>query len=308
MLKRVILAGASGFIGMALGRRLQEDGYEVVALTRRPKEADPLLQARFHVVPWDARTDYGWSQYAEGAAAIINLAGENLAAGRWSAPKKQAVLQSRVQATAAVVSALQKVHHKPKVVIQASAIGIYGDRGEEELTEKSAAGTGFLAEVCRQWEQTAQGIRELEVRLAVLRLGMVLGAEGGALGQMLPIFRRFLGGKLGSGKQWISWVHINDVIGVVRFLLENPNLAGTFNLTSPQAVRGKEFVRTLGAVLHRPSVLNVPGFALKLLQGEMAKELLLSSQRVQPQRLLEARYPFRFTDLKKALENIVGDE
>jgi len=307
MAKRILIAGASGFVGLALSRRLLEAGFEVVALTRRPKDAIPLPHPRFQAVPWDARTDAGWASYADGVAVIINLAGESIATGRWSDQKKQAILQSRLDATHAVVQAIQKIQNKPNFVIQACAIGIYGDRGEEVLTEKSAAGTGFLADVCRQWEQAVEGIRDLGVRLAVLRLGMVLGAGGGALGQMLPVFRKCLGGKLGSGKQWISWVHIQDVIGIVRFLLEKTNLDGVFNVTSPQAVRNEEFVGTLGAVLHRPSIWKVPGFMLKLLKGEMARELLLSSQRVLPQRLREAGYSFGFADLQAALEDILSD-
>jgi uncharacterized protein len=309
MSERIIITGASGFVGRALGRCLADTGYAVVALTRRPSEADDLIRFRFHVIPWDARTGDGWSAHAEGAAAIINLAGENLASGRWSEQKKQAILQSRLDATQAVVQAIQGFQNKPNlVVVQACAIGIYGNRGEVELTEKSAAGTGFLADVCQQWEQAAEGIRDLGVRLVTLRLGMVLGAEGGALAQMLPMFRKFLGGKLGSGRQWISWIHIKDVIGIVRFLLENANIEGTFNVTSPQPVQGKEFVRMMGEVMHRPSALKVPGFALKLLMGEMAQELLLSSQKVLPQRLLEVGYQFRFDDLKTALEDILRDE
>jgi uncharacterized protein (TIGR01777 family) len=308
MPKRILITGASGFVGLALSRRLLEDGFEVVALSRRPKDAAPLPHPRFHAFPWDARTDAGWAYHADGAFAVINLAGDNLAAGRWSCQKKQAILQSRLDAVHAVSQAIQKLQNKPNFIIQASAIGIYGDRGEEKLTEKSAAGTGFLADVCKQWEHAAQRTRDLGVRLAVLRLGMVLGTGGGALAKMVPVFRKFLGGVLGNGRQWISWVHIDDVIGIVRFLLENQNLDGAFNVTSPQPVQAQEFYGTLGKVLHRPSVFKVPGFVLKLLQGEMAKELLLSSQRIQPQRLLEAGYPFHFADLQTALEDILGDE
>ena len=307
MSKRIVITGASGFIGTALVRRFLEAGYEVVALSRRPNQAKFLPKSRFQAIPWDARSDDGWVSYANGAAAIINLAGDNLAGGRWSEQKKQIILHSRLDAAHAVVQAIQTLQAKPNVVIQASAIGIYGNRGEEELTEQSAMGKGFLADVCRQWEQAAQGIREQGVRLAVLRLGMVLGAGGGALGQMLPVFRRYLGGKIGSGRQWISWVHIEDVIGIVRFLLETTNIDGVFNVTSPQPVRNEEFVRTLGDALHRPSAFKIPGLALKLFKGEMAQELLLSSQKVLPQRLLEAGYSFCHADLETSLKDILDD-
>lgn len=305
MAERILVAGASGFIGRALGRHLLDAGYEVVALTRRAGRAEPLITAGFNVVPWDARSDYGWSRYAENAAAIINLAGEPLADARWSAEKKQAIRQSRVDAVQAVIQAVRQVRNKPKLVIQASAIGIYGDRGDEPLAEDAPPGTGFLADLCQQSEQAAKPIGILGVRLAILRLGLVLGSQGGVLARLVPLFRRYLGGRIGNSRQWISWVHLHDVIGVVRFLLAQPDKSGVFNLTSPQPVQAQEFYATLGKVLHRPAGLPVPGFMLKWLKGEMAGQVLLASQRVIPQRLLDAEYRFGYPQLQPALEHIL---
>ncbi|MBM3240855.1 TIGR01777 family protein [Candidatus Poribacteria bacterium] len=306
MSKRIIIIiGATGFIGKALCGQLVQEGYDVVALSRNPHKGNELLGNRVQVVKWDAQSAAGWSDYAAGAYAIINLAGENIAAGRWTRDKKQNILQSRLNAGRAVLEAVEQAKKKPQVVIQASAIGYYGNRGDAILDEASAPGVGFLPEVAQQWEQTTKKVASLGVRHIIMRSGIVLGRAEGFLPRVLLPFRLFVGGRLGSGKQWFSWIHIQDEVKAIGFLLGQENLHGVFNLTSPKPLTAKDFSQVLGKVMHRPSWLPVPGFALRLILGEMAKELILSGQRVMPKRLLEAGYEFLHIEAETALHEIL---
>jgi len=303
---RVIVTGGTGFIGRPLSLRLIQEGFEVVCLTRNVSVAKNRSGNGIKFVGWDGKSAAGWREYAEGAAAIVNLAGESIGSGRWNGAKRQRILQSRMNAGKAVVEAVGSVKQKPEVVIQASAIGIYGNRGKENLDESSGLGEGFLAEVAKDWEESTGEIEVLGVRRVIIRTGMVLGATGGALARMLLPYRFFAGGPMGSGKQWMSWIHITDEIGSILFLMGRRDLNGAFNLTAPQPLQNRLFSRELGKQLKSQSWLPVPGILLKLFLGKMAEETILTSQRVFPVRLEETGYPFVYPDLTGALADIVG--
>jgi uncharacterized protein (TIGR01777 family) len=304
---RVIVTGGTGFIGRPLSYRLLEEGYDVVCLTRSASAAKKKGGNRIKFVAWDGKSAAGWSEHAEGAAAIVNLAGESIGSGRWSGAKRQRILQSRMNAGKAVTEAVESVRRKPEVVIQASAIGIYGNRGEEILDESSRLGEGFLAEVAKDWEASTGGIEASGVRRIIIRTGMVLGTAGGALARLLLPYRFFIGGPMGSGKQWMSWIHITDEIGGILFLLRRKNMNGTFNLTAPQPLPNKSFSRELGKLLRRPSWFPIPGLFLKVFLGKMAEETILASQRVSPVRLEEAGYKFVYPELTGALTDLLGN-
>ena len=302
---RIIITGATGFIGRALCRTLHKD-YELIALSRNPQRAAKSLGGLATVVQWDGKALGGWQEFVDGALTVINLAGENIGSGRWTKAKKTAIIQSRLDAARAIIAAVDNVQKSPAIVVQASGVGYYGDRGDEILDENSSLGTGFMADVAKKWEAAIEPIQEQGVRLAKVRLGVVLGPEGGLMPRLLPVFRFFLGGHPGSGRQWLSWVHIDDVTAAVRFLIENESLQGAFNLTSPNPVSARDFYRLLGQVMHRPAFLPLPAFGLKLLMGQMATELLLAGQRAVPKRLLQAGYEYRYPDVKSAMEDIIG--
>jgi len=301
---RVVITGASGFIGRALCEQLRGD-YEIVALSRNAEQAAKSPAGAARVVTWDGRTLGDWIREVDGAAAVVNLAGENVASGRWTTSKKERILRSRTDCTRALVEAIKRVDNKPGVMIQASAVGYYGARGDEPLDEGSSGGSSFLADVCRECEGIGGEVETLGVRYVVIRTGVVLGAGGGALARMVQPFRFYLGGYLGSGRQRLSWISLDDEVAAIEFLIKNRQLKGAFNLTSPQPVTMREFSRILGRVLGRPAWVNVPGFVMRLLLGEMAKEMLLSGQRVMPRRLREAGFEFKCEDLEGALTAIL---
>ncbi len=301
---RVVITGATGFVGRALCRELS-NSYELVAISRSVDKASDVVGSFAKVCQWDGKTLTGWERQVDGTLAVVNLAGENIGSGRWNKAKKDKILQSRLDATGAVVAAIEQASHRPKVVIQGSATGYYGSRGDEILYESSSKGTGFLADVCHEWEQAIEPAKSSGIRIATVRLGVVLARGGGLMARILPVFRFFLGGRPGEGKQWLSWVHIEDVVAAIRFLIERDGLEGIFNLSTPNPVLSRDFYHILGHVMHRPSVFPIPAFALKLLMGEMAAELLLPSQRVMPGRLLQRGYGFKYADVRSAIENIV---
>ena len=307
-MSRVIVIGGTGFIGRHLSKRLMEKGYEVVCMTRNVSRAKEEAEGRINIqfVGWDGRSAVGWGGYAEGAAAVINLAGENLASGRWDKKRKQRIIQSRLQAGKAVLDAVKSARRKPGVVIQASAVGFYGNRGDEVLDEASGPGSGFLVEVVREWEGSTAEIEALGVRRVVIRTGLVLGPKEGALSRLVLPFRFFLGGPLGGGRQWVSWIHIQDEVQAILYLMEHPELKGIFNLTSPYPLQNRDFSQKMGAVLKRPSWMPAPGFLLRVLYGKMAEETILSGQRVMPARLSEAGFEFAFPDAEMALTDILG--
>lgn len=303
--RRVLITGASGFIGQSLTRDLAAAGFEVIALSRSDDKAKAILSDDIHVVKWDAESAEGWADLADGALAVINLAGENIGSGRWTKKKKHRILQSRLNAGRAVTEAVQKATSKPSVLIQASGIGYYGSRGDELLDETSLPGAGFLADVAAQWEQSVKSLEDLGVRVATIRLGVVLGPKGGVISRLKLPFSFFLGGHPGSGKQWFPWIHIDDVAGGIRFLIDNPDCTGPFNLTVPEPILSKDFYTLFGKAMHRPAFFPMPAFGLKLLLGEMAAELLLPSVKAIPQKLLRAGYEFKFPDALPALRNIL---
>lgn len=301
---RVIIAGGTGLIGRALAADLVQDGHHVIVLSRTPERYTGRLPAGVQVERWDARSAEGWAHLADGADAIVNLAGENIAAGRWTPERKRRIRESRLNAGRAVVEAVQAASNRPRVVVQASAVGYYGPCGDEEVTENHPPGSDFLARVCVEWEASTAPVEELGVRRPILRTGIVLSTEGGALPRMLPPFKLGLGGRLGSGRQWFPWIHIRDEVRAIRFLVEREDASGPYNLTAPNPVTNAELTRALGRVLGRPALLPVPALALKVLFGEMAT-VLLDGQRAVPRRLLEAGFSFEFTDVEAALRDLL---
>jgi len=301
---RVIITGGTGLIGRALMASLAADGHEVIILTRDPARATGLPPGA-RAERWDARSAAGWGTLANGADAIVNLAGENLAAGRWTPERKRRILDSRVQAGQAIVAAVRAAAVKPGVVVHSSGIGYYGASGDAEVTEASPPGRDFLAQVCVAWEAASAETAALGVRSVVVRSATVLSREGGALPRLMLPFRLFVGGPLGNGQQWWPWIHIADEVAAIRFLIERADAQGPFNLAAPQLVRQAEFSRALGRALGRPSWLPVPAFALRLLLGEMAA-VLLDGQRAAPQRLLELGFAFRFPTIEAALRDLVA--
>jgi uncharacterized protein (TIGR01777 family) len=304
---RVVIAGGSGLIGRAVAAALAAEGHEPVVLSRDPG-AVRGLPAGARAVRWDGRTPAGWEPLLESGAAVLNLAGEGIASGRWSAERKRRIRDSRVWAGRAVAEAVRQAAaagRAPAALLQASGIGYYGDCGDQEVTEDRPPGRDFLAEVSVAWEAASAEVEALGVRRVVLRTGIVLDRQGGALAKMLPAFRCGLGGPLGRGRQWFPWIHVADEVGAILFLLANPAASGPFNLCAPRPVAYRDFARALGRELHRPAVLPVPRAALRLALGEVA-DTLLRSQRALPRRLLSAGYGFRFPDLAGALHDLLG--
>jgi uncharacterized protein (TIGR01777 family) len=302
---RVVITGATGFIGRALCKELNKD-YEVIALSRDASRAGKTVGDWAKIVEWDGRTTGSWLKQADGAFAIINLAGENVASSRWNESKKASILHSRLDCTRAIIEAIKQVNKKPTVVIQTSAIGWYGLSLDESFDEDSPPGEGFLASVCRDIESSAEEFERLGVRCVVIRTGVVLGRDGGAFAKIVKPFRFFLGGYLGSGRQWFSWVHLDDEVAAIKFLMENEHLKGAFNLTAPQPITMKEFSKILGKVIRRPVWFNAPAFAARLAFVEMADEMLLSGQKVLPKRLLNTGFDFKYTNVEQALNDITG--
>ena len=306
---RTIILGGTGFIGKALARLLSGQGFEVVVPSRRPERVAAVLGlgtpgARIVGAPFDGVTGAGWAELITPDTAIVNLAGENIADGRWTPDKKRRILDSRLDAGAAVMDAIRQAGVLPAVLVQASAVGYYGARGAESVSEDAPAGANFLAQVAGRWEASTLEAEALGVRRVVVRTSMVLG-RGGALAKMLPAFRWGLGGALGAGTQMLPWIHLDDEAGAIAFLLQTPGLIGPFNLAAPEAVDSRGFARALGRALGRPAFLPAPGFALKLLLGQMAEEVLLSGVRAEPTRLLAAGYRFRHPGLAGALADVL---
>jgi uncharacterized protein len=296
----VLIAGATGLVGTALKLSFDEKGISVTDLVRTsPNIALPEVE-------WHPNQGEIDAEELEGFDAVINLAGESIAEGRWTEAKKKRIRNSRIQGTRLLSETLAKLKSPPRVFLCASATGIYGNRGTEILDENSAPGKGFLADVCREWEEATQTAAAAGVRVVNLRFGPIFSAEGGMLSKLLPPFRLGLGGKIGSGKQYMSWVAMDDVVGAVNFALENEALRGPLNIVTPNAVTNGEFTKALGKALSRPTIFSVPEFAARLAFGEMADEMLLASQRVVPKRLSEAKYQFQYPELEGALRHVLG--
>ncbi|MCY4617630.1 MAG: TIGR01777 family oxidoreductase [Chloroflexi bacterium] len=291
----VVITGASGLIGGALVGQLRQRGVSVTAVSRNPRAHSALSGVNW--TNWDGLTDA-----VSGAAGVVHLAGEGIVDQRWSKARKEALRNSRIDTTRRVVTAIQEAGEKPSVLISASAIGYYGNQVERESTESAPAGDDFLAQLCVDWEAEAQGA---EVRTVNARLGIVMSTEGGALPQLLFPFRLGLGGPIGLGRAWWSWIHIDDAVGVILHALENNQVEGAINLTAPNPVRNREFSSSLGRALGRPALMPVPPLALKLMLGEGAS-VLLASQRILPTRTLDLGYRFKFTEIDAALQDLVA--
>lgn len=297
---RVIITGGTGLIGRALSKSLTADGHEVIVLTRNPRQ-DTKLPSGVQQVKWDAATADGWGSLADGAGAIVNLAGEGIADSRWSEERKKRIYASRINAGKAVMQAITQATNKPKVLIQASAVGYYGPRSSEILTESANPGSDFLSQICFDWEAATFGAEAMGVRRAVIRSGIVLSNDGGAWPQIVLPFKLFAGGPIGSGKQYWPWIHIDDEVGAIRFLIDNENAKGVFNLSAPTPLTNKEFAERLGKVMNRPAFFPVPGFGLKILFGEMST-ILIDGQRAVPQHLQELNYSFKFPTPESAFQ------
>jgi uncharacterized protein len=295
---KVVISGGSGFIGQPLARALLARGDDVVVLTRNPSQVRagrPLV--------WNPDASSGdWKSEVASASAVINLAGENVAGGRWTAARKRRIVDSRLTGTRALVEALQSQPARKRVLVNASAVGFYGIRGDDLLTEKDDSGSGFLAGVVRRWEELAHTAGPV-ARVVILRLGVVLAANGGALGKMLLPFRLGAGGPIGSGQQWMSWVDRDDVVRMILWVIDYDHAEGVYNVTAPEPARNRDFTRALGAALHRPAFLPVPSFALKVLFGEMAGEMLIGGQRVLPERATGEGFVFQYSSLGAALQH-----
>ena len=301
---RVLIAGGTGLIGSALIGSLRDSNCEVTVLTRSPERSQALMQSGVRLVRWDGETAEGWSHLVSQVDAIVNLAGEGIADGRWSTARKERIRQSRVRAGNALVSAIRDAESVPKTLIQSSAVGYYGPGKDEIMTEQAPPGEDFLANVCSEWEASTAEVEAMGVRRVVIRTGVVLSSKGGALPRMTLPFRLFAGGPLGSGRQYFPWIHIADEVAAIRFLLENENASGPYNLAAPDPPRNREFVRDLGRAMGRPSFLPTPSFALQLLFGEMST-VLLDGQRAVPARLQEDGYAFIFPETVAALDDLV---
>lgn len=298
---KVLITGASGLIGKALQKSFAAKGYEILTATRhKPENPNQIF--------WNIESGFRAEDLPrlESVDAVVHLAGETIT-GRWSEEKKKKIRDSRVFGTRNLVETFSKLENKPKVFVSASAIGFYGDRADEVLTESSAAGDTFLADVCREWETEARRAEDAGIRTVLLRTGIVLSKDGGALAQMLTPFKFGLGGVIGSGKQWMSWISLEDTVAIYNAAIENENLRGAINTVAPNAVTNEEFTKTLGEVVSRPTFLPLPEFAVNLVFGEMGDALLLDSTHVVPKRLETANFEFKHKNLKKALEDAVNE-
>ena len=305
---RIVITGATGLIGRALARRLVHAGHQVVALSRDPAAAAHRLPARCQIAAWAPATGTVASDVLRGTDAVIHLAGEGVADRRWTPRRKQAIRDSRVETTRALVHALASLPtaERPPTFVGASAIGIYGERGDEPLDELSPGGSGFLADVCRQWELATLAASDLGLRTVVVRIGVVLGREGGALAHLLPVFRLGLGARLGTGRQWMSWIHLDDVVGLLSHAATHPGVAGVVNAVAPAPVRNTDFTRQLATAVHRPTALRLPAAVVRLLLGESAT-VVLSSQRVLPAAAESLGFHFAFPHLETALDDLCAD-
>jgi hypothetical protein len=299
---KILVSGSHGLVGRALSKSLTNDGHEVVRLVRHNRSLGSLE------IEWDPNKGRIDAEHLEGHDVVVHLAGESIAGGRWTSEKKRAIRDSRVKGTLLLSESLARLSRPPSVFLSASAIGYYGDRGDELLTETSAPGNDFLAQVCIEWENATRPAVEKGIRTVHTRFGIILDAEGGALAKMLTPFRMGIGGRVGNGKQWMSWIALDDVVKGLRFVMEDASTRGPVNFVSPNPVTNAEFTKTLGRVLSRPTLFPVPVFGARLAFGEMADALLLSSQRVEAGVLKLEGYQFKWTILEPALRHILRQD
>ena len=298
---RILIAGSTGFVGKPLAAFLRERRHEVIGLTHRTSVGPGLLH-------WDPATRRLDPALVSGCDAVINLAGANIAGGRWTAARRRVLRESRLDATATLVDAITRAPLRPRVLLNASAVGVYGDRGDMILTEASDAGTGFLADLTQAWEAEARRITTAGVRLVLLRFGTVLGQDGGALGKLLPLFRAGLGGRQGNGRQWLSWISRTDAVALIARALDDERWAGPINVVAPEGVRNADFARALASAVRRPAIIPAPAAALRAVFGQMADETILASTRVVPARAAELGYGFRHPTLHAAFAAELGSK
>ena len=301
---RVVIAGGSGFLGLPLAQRLSAEGHDVLILTRRRDFT--AGHGRVRAITWTPHGEGGgWASEIDGAGAVVNLAGESIGAKRWTAGRKQRILESRLLATRSMVAAIRRAAVPPSVLVNGSAVGYYGPHGDEIVTEETRAGADFLAHVCVQWEAEAERASSDRTRVVCMRTGLVLETSGGALPRMLPPFRLGVGGPLGTGHQYWPWIHRDDWMALVRWTIQSPSVSGPVNATAPQPVTNQEFAAALGRAIRRPALLPMPAFALRLILGEMADGLLLSGQRAVPQRAEHGGFTFRYAHVDEALQAVL---
>jgi len=305
---RIIITGGSGLIGRGLTANLVKDGHEVIILSRTPEKVTGLPQGAI-AVGWDAKTAAGWGELADGAEVIVNLAGESLKGkgllpSRWTRRRKELIRQSRLDAGQAVVEALTKASRKPRLIVQASAVGFYGPHGDELVSEETAPGSDFLARTCADWEASTSEVEALGVRRIIFRTGLPLTLKGGAFPSLVLPFRLFAGNTFGDGRQFYPWIHFGDYIAAARFLIDDPKSSGPYNLSAPNPVRNKEFAYVLGRIMNRPAFFPIPRFALEIPFGAVAT-VVMHGQRMVPDRLLKAGFEFRFPDLEPALKDLM---
>jgi len=307
-MKKIIITGATGLIGRKLSRKLIERGDEIIVFTRNPENAEKKLPTVKKFIKWDYNAPTKWKDHLNGIDAVVHLAGANLAAKRWNKEYKKLVYKSRIFSTRNLVEAIAEVGKKPKAFICSSAVGYYGNRSDDYLTEDEERADNFLAKLCSDWEKEAARVEELGVKRVSVRTGLVLSKDEGLLKQMIPSFKLFLGGYLGNGRQWFPWIHIDDIVEIYLHIIDNDStgggLNGAVNAASPGIIRMKEFAKTLGGVLHRPSFLPIPKFAVKILKGELGN-YATDSQRVVMNKLLKSGYKFKFENLEDALMNLL---
>ena len=300
---KIVVAGGTGLIGKSLLNRLISTGHKVTLLTRNPGIVNKG-EIALHKLQWDGKTIGSWSESIDGAVAVINLCGENVASKRWTRDQKIKLLDSRIDPTRVLIKAISEAGKKPSLLINASAAGFYGNYGTGEVTEDDGKGDGFLADLCDKWEQEGSCAEKYGTRVVFLRFGVVLDTSGGALKKMLPPFRMFVGGPLGTGKQWFSWIHCDDAVNVIHFALQNPQVIGPINVVAPSPITMSEFASSLGKLLERPSGLHVPSFILKLGLGEMSG-MLIGGRKIIPKKLLDNKFVFSYPDIDRALTSLL---
>jgi len=307
-MKKIVITGATGLIGRILVQELSTRGDEVTVFTRYPRKVDRNLASSIKIVKWDYNKPEEWGKHLNGIDTVIHLAGANLGAKRWNKKYKKLAYESRIRSTKNLVEAIKSVEQKPKAFICSSAVGYYGNRGDDYLNEDEEPADNFLAKLCADWEQEAAKVETLGVRRSSIRTGLVLSKNEGLLKQMIPSFKLFLGGYLGNGQQWFPWIHINDIVGIYLHIITNDStgggLEGAVNAASPGIVRMKQFAKALGRVLNRPSIFPIPKFAIKLLKGELGN-YATDSQRVLMNKLLNSGYKFKYENLEEALRDLL---
>ncbi len=304
---KIALTGATGFIGKGLVDYLQEKGHSVTVLSRNVSKASSIFGSKVRVLRWASDNLASLALELDGTDGMINLAGENIGSSLWTEDKRRRILESRLSAGELVTDVIESMSRKPKVLIQASAVGYYGNRGEEMLNESSHGGDGFLVDVARQWEDSTGKVEKFGVRRAIIRTGVVFASDGGALPKIALPYRFFAGTVLGSGKQWLPWIHYSDELDAIHFLLTSDSASGVYNLVSPDPARMIDVCRAIGTVLGRPTIMKVPGFVLKLILGKMGEETILPSQRIAPERLVSAGFRFKHPRLAESIGNIFSE-